>query len=80
MAGTSGIEVILELRNFAPALPIIAVLGENLFGALERLQDAQLLGQVGLLRKPFSNAELLAAVEAQSNRRDQQLHHRHAVA
>jgi CheY-like chemotaxis protein len=57
----NGIEVILELRTFAPRLPIIALSGRHPHHALELLGEAHLLGTVRLLMKPFSD-QLLAEV------------------
>jgi CheY-like chemotaxis protein len=64
MPGTSGVAVILELHTFAPGLPIIALVGGEQTRELGMLADANLLGAVGLLQKPFSLGELLLAVSA----------------
>jgi len=61
MAGMSGIELILQLRAQAPALPIVAMSGVGPWD-LETLRDAHLLGAVGILQKPFMREELLTAV------------------
>jgi len=57
----NGIEVILELRTFAPRLPIVAIPGRDTHHALELLGDAHLLENDSLLMKPFSD-QLLAEV------------------
>ena len=62
MPELNGIEVILELRTLAPGLPIIAMSGGQRSGDIDLLQDAKLLGAVGLLYKPFSIQELLTTV------------------
>jgi len=62
MRGNSGIEVMLELRTFAPTLPMVAMATE--VRELELLSEAHLLGSIVLLTKPFSVSELLAALAA----------------
>lgn len=64
MPETSGVEVMLELRNFLPTLPIVAMPGAASGRELELLNEAQLLGRVRLLPKPFLLGELLGAVAA----------------
>src|SRR3954463_15510968 len=61
MPERDGIEVILALRGHPP--PILAISG---YGARGRdfSADVRLLGAVGLLEKPFTRDELLAAVSA----------------
>lgn len=56
------IDAMLELRTFVANIPIIAM--PEAMGDLERLADAQLIGTVTLLMKPFTVRELLAAVAA----------------
>lgn len=53
MPELNGIEVILELRTLAPGLPIIAMSGGQRSGDIDLLQDAKLLGAVGLVGKAF---------------------------
>jgi CheY-like chemotaxis protein len=62
MPETDGIEVILQLRTFAPQLPVIAMSGGDRSGALDLLGDARLLGAVAMLKKPFSSEALLQAI------------------
>jgi len=64
MPEKSGIEVVLELRAFAPALPVIAMSGGSRSRELDLLGDAELLGTVALLEKPFGYKDLMAAVRA----------------
>jgi DNA-binding response OmpR family regulator len=60
--GTSSIEAILELRTFVASLPIIVM--PDGVSDLERLAEAQLIGAVSLLTKPFTLTDLLGAVAA----------------
>lgn len=62
MPEKSGIEVVLELRAFAPTLPVIAMSGGTRSQDLDLLGDVKLLGAVAMLEKPFSYNELMAAV------------------
>jgi len=64
MPDTNGIEVILELRSFAPTLPVIAMSGGQRALDLDLLGSAKLLGAVSILTKPFTKGELLASVAA----------------
>ena len=63
MPGADGIETIAALRSWAPNLPIIAISGGDQTSRLGVLSSAGLLGAVSTLRKPFTVAEVLAAVE-----------------
>jgi len=62
MPDTNGIEVMLELRTFAPTLPVIAMSGGQRALDLDLLGSARLLGAVSILTKPFSKDDLLASV------------------
>jgi DNA-binding response OmpR family regulator len=64
MPDVNGIEVILMIRAAAPTVPIIAMSGGARSESLGLLGNAQLLGAVALISKPFPRAELLAAVSA----------------
>jgi CheY-like chemotaxis protein len=64
MPETDGIEVILQLRTYAPHLPVIAMSGGDRSGDLDLLGDARLLGAVALLKKPFSADDLTRAIAA----------------
>jgi DNA-binding response OmpR family regulator len=61
MPDRDGIEVILALRG--QPTPILAISGYGARG-LDLSGDVRLLGAVGLLEKPFTRDELLAAVRA----------------
>ena len=62
MPGQDGIEVLLELRKAFPALKVIAMSGGDGSGVLNLLEDAELLGADRTIPKPFTPAELSAAV------------------
>ncbi len=64
MPETNGIEVMLELRSFAPTLPVIAMSGGQRALDLDLLGSAKLLGAVSILTKPFSSEDVLSAVAA----------------
>jgi CheY-like chemotaxis protein len=64
MPEMNGIEVILQLRALAPTVPVIAMSGGDRSRDLDLLGDAQLLGAVGLLQKPFTGESLMAAIAA----------------
>jgi two-component system response regulator RegX3 len=63
MAGMGGIEVILQLRAQAPALPIIALCSAA-SSDIDRLRDAQVLGKVIVLQRPFTFGTLTAVVRS----------------
>ena len=60
MPGMEGIEVIRELRQEAPTIPILAISGG---GPAVYLRAATGLGATAALAKPFGATELLAVVE-----------------
>jgi len=62
MPEEDGLEVIRKARQLRPFLPIVAMSGVS--GTLDMLPVAKQLGARQLLRKPFSNADLLAVVES----------------
>lgn len=62
MPKKEGIETILQLRQKAPDLPIIAITGGGRSGRLDFLDVARKLGAAETLSKPFEPSELLAAV------------------
>lgn len=64
MPEKNGIEVVLELRSFAPTIPVVAMSGGSRSADLDLLGDVKLLGAVALLQKPFRFDELIAAVTA----------------
>jgi len=62
MPDMDGIEVIMALRDQSPDVPIIAISGGGLFPPDLLLANAELLGVVESLVKPFEASELLGAV------------------
>ena len=64
MPDMNGIEVIVQLRAFAPHLPVIAMSGGGQSRDLDLLGDAKLLGAVGVLYKPFTGEALTQAITA----------------
>ena len=73
MPGINGLEVIVQLRVYAPRLPVIAMSGGDCVRDLDLLGSAGLLGAVGLLTKPFGEDELAAAITAAAGHTDQGL-------
>jgi putative two-component system response regulator len=59
MPGLSGLELLEEVRAQRPSLPVVLVTGA---GTHAMLTDALARGANGLVMKPFSHAELVAAV------------------
>ena len=57
-----GIETIREIREYDPALPVIAVSGGGHAAGGSYLRMALALGATEVLAKPFEQSELLAAV------------------
>src|SRR4051812_17577201 len=62
MPEKDGLETIVELRDYNPGVPIIAMSGGGKTGRVDVLKDAKLLGAVETLEKPFSIHSLLAIV------------------
>ena len=64
MPEQDGIETIQQIREFAPATPILAMSGGGARGSTDTLADAELLGAHAVLQKPFSPEELEREVAA----------------
>jgi DNA-binding NtrC family response regulator len=64
MPGRNGLEVIVQLRHFAPDLPLIAISGGSGSAALDLLGTARLAGALHTLAKPFTVEELRSTVGA----------------
>lgn len=63
MPGNGGLETIVELRAFDPRLRIVALgSAEREHSRLDLLGDAQMLGAVSAIEKPFTPAEVIATV------------------
>lgn len=62
MPNREGIETIVELRRRHTPVKIIAISGGGRTGDVDFLQMASMLGADGILRKPFSRAELVQKV------------------
>ena len=67
MPDMEGVELIIELRRRHPGVKIIAMSGGGRNSPGVYLSTAQLLGAARTLPKPFSNPELLAAIQAVLN-------------
>lgn len=59
MPGFSGFELLRELQERRPGLPVVLVTGA---GTEENLAEAAALGAAAVIVKPFSHAELRAVV------------------
>jgi len=59
-----GIDVLLQLRVQAPALPIVVMSGSAVAADTIRLQEAELLANVKVLEKPFSLNTLTTVVRS----------------
>jgi DNA-binding NtrC family response regulator len=63
MPEKDGIETMLELRAFAPGIPVIVMSGGGADGSpLDLLNAAELLGAASSIQKPFTSAQMLEAV------------------
>jgi CheY-like chemotaxis protein len=64
MPERDGLEFIGEVRKIQPAMKIIAMSGGGHIARESYLKIAKAFGANAVLEKPFSNAELMAAVAA----------------
>ena len=64
MPGEDGIVLMRRIRKDFPAVKVIAISGGGFGGKLDLLKDAVLLGASSALRKPFTQDQLLGALEA----------------
>jgi DNA-binding response OmpR family regulator len=62
MPEQEGIETILSIRREKPEVKIIAISGGGLFGEIEVLKMARLLGADEVIAKPFRAQDLLSRV------------------
>ena len=63
MPGQDGIVTVRRIRKESPGVKVIAISGGDSTGRLDLRKDAELLGATTSLRKPFSSADLLRAVQ-----------------
>ena len=70
MPDKEGLETIRDLRRLWPDARIIAMSGGGRTNADNYLKMARTMGAAEVLSKPFSNKELLAAIEAALGRRE----------
>lgn len=63
MPDKDGLEVIRELRQITPTLPMIAMSGGSSRGQLDFLHHAEAFGACQVLQKPFKIEALVASVE-----------------
>jgi len=63
MPGKEGAATIIEIREARPEARILAISGGGSFVATEILRLAELVGADAAIQKPFSTAELLAAID-----------------
>lgn len=64
MPEKEGVETIAELRKLRPNLPIIAISGGGRVGNMSFLKMAERFGATRTIAKPFSAADLMAALAA----------------
>jgi DNA-binding NtrC family response regulator len=64
MPGQDGILTLRQIRKQFPAVKVIVMSGGDSTGTLDMRRDAELLGAVRSLQKPFNAREIMAAVRA----------------
>jgi DNA-binding NtrC family response regulator len=64
MPGQDGIVTLRQIRKEFPQVKVIVISGGDSTGTLDMRRDAELLGAVRTLGKPFTGAELARLVEA----------------
>jgi DNA-binding NtrC family response regulator len=62
MPGWDGIQTLREIRKRYPAVKVIAMSGGDSTGILDLRKDAELLGAVKSLQKPFNAREIVELV------------------
>ena len=62
MPGQDGILTLRQIRKQFPAVKVIVISGGDSSGLLDLRHDAELLGAVRTLQKPFTAAELVQTV------------------
>jgi DNA-binding NtrC family response regulator len=69
MPERTGIDLIVELRQRRPGLPVIAMSGGGRISREDCLRTARRVGAVAILDKPFTRTQLLASVDLALSRR-----------
>jgi DNA-binding response OmpR family regulator len=64
MPGQDGILTLRQIRKQFPTVKVIVISGGDSTGTLDLRRDAELLGAVRSLQKPFTAREIVAAVRA----------------
>ena len=62
MPGQDGIVTVRQIRTRFPALKVIVISGGDSTGLMDLRQDAELLGAVSTLQKPFNAREIMDKV------------------
>ncbi|SRR6266849_46053 len=62
MPGQDGIVTLRQIRKRFPALKVIVISGGDSTGLMDLRQDAELLGAVSTLQKPFNAREIMDKV------------------
>ena len=64
MPEKDGIELLMELRERAPDLPVIAISGGGRISSLNYLETASAMGAVAVFNKPFNEKLLIEKIES----------------
>jgi CheY-like chemotaxis protein len=64
MPGLDGIQTLRQIRKLFPRVKVIVMSGGDSSGMLDLRRDAELLGAVKTLAKPFTGREIVAAVNS----------------
>ena len=64
MQEKDGIELLMELRERAPDLPVIAISGRGRISSLNYLETASAMGAVAVFNKPFNEKLLIEKIES----------------
>jgi DNA-binding NtrC family response regulator len=64
MPGQDGIVTLRQIRKRFPSLKVIVISGGDSTGLLDMRQDAEFLGAVSSLQKPFNAREIIDMVRA----------------